>query len=75
MKKRIQGKWYFLIIVIITYIFLLIFNKDLFNSGISFFGELVLKILSMFGTVFVLMVFTNYFITWIRNSRSTSIRN
>jgi hypothetical protein len=62
-KTRIPKPWYFLIIVMIAYITLLISNKDSFYSCIYFFGELLLKIIPIFVTVFVLMVFTNYFIT------------
>jgi len=63
MKKRIQGKWYFLIIVILAYLFLLFFNRELFYSCIFFFQKILLKIIPVFIAVFVLMVFTNYFIT------------
>ncbi len=63
MKKRIQGKWYFLIIVILAYLFLLFFNRELFYSCIFFFQKILLKIIPIFIAVFVLMVFTNYFIT------------
>ena len=63
MKKRIQGKWYFLIIVILAYLFLLFFNRELFYSCISFFQNILLKIIPIFIAVFILMVFTNYFIT------------
>ena len=64
MKKiNISTSWYFLIIVIIAYIFLLIFNKSQFYSSISFFGNILLKIIPIILLVFVLMTISNYFIT------------
>lgn len=65
MKKKVQipVSGYFLIIVLIAYTILFIVNKLLFYSSLSFFGDILLKILPIFVIVFVLMVFTNYFIT------------
>lgn len=61
--KKIPNSWYFLIMVLIVYIFLLIFNKSQFYSAISFFGNILLKIIPIMLFVFVLMILSNYFIT------------
>jgi len=77
MKIRIQKKWYFLIVVLVAYITLLIFNKELFYSCLLFFKQILLKILPIFVTVFILMVFTNYFITQefiIKHTRKKGIK-
>jgi len=62
-KPNISTPWYFLILVIIAYIFLLIFYKTQFISAISFFGNILLKIIPIILFVFVLMTISNYFIT------------
>ena len=77
MKIRIQKKWYFLIMIIFAYIILLIFNKESFYSSLSFFKKILLNILPVFVTVFILMVFTNYFITQefiIKHTRKRGIK-
>ena len=77
MKRRIQGKWYFLIIVILAYIALLIFSKELFYSSLFFFEKILIKIIPILVAVFILMVFTNYFITQefiIKHTRKRGIK-
>ena len=65
MKKKIQipAPWYFLIIVLIAYAVLFFIDKSLFYSSLSFFGNILLKIIPIFVIVFFLMALTNYFIT------------
>jgi hypothetical protein len=62
-KPNLSTPWYFLIIVLAVYIFLLIFYKTQFISSISFFGNILLKIIPIILFVFVLMIISNYFIT------------
>jgi len=61
--KQISGSWYFLIIVILTYVFLFIVKQSLFFSSLNFFSKIILKIIPIFILVFVIMAITNYFIT------------
>jgi uncharacterized membrane protein YraQ (UPF0718 family) len=61
--KQISGSWHFLIIILLIYFGLYIFRKDIFSSSISFFYNILLKIIPVFILVFVLMSLTNYFIT------------
>ncbi len=63
MKSKISPSKYFLILVVIGYIFLFIFNKSQFFSTLSFLGDILLKIIPIMVLVFILMSFTNYFIT------------
>jgi hypothetical protein len=79
MKKKIQisTSWYFFIIVLIAYIILFFVDKTLFYSSLSFFENILLKIIPIFLIVFVLMVLTNYFITpefIIKHTREKGIR-
>jgi len=61
--KQISGSWHFLIIILLVYLGLYIFRKDIFSSSIIFFYNILLKIIPIFILVFVLMSLTNYFIT------------
>ena len=61
--KQISGSWYFLIVILLMYLGLFIFRQDMFSSSISFFYNILLKIIPIFILVFVLMSLTNYFIT------------
>jgi len=64
MKKiNIPKPWYFLIIVLIAYIILFFYSQNQFYSCLSFFGSILLKIIPIIILVFVLMTFSNYFIT------------
>ena len=62
-KKRFSGKWYFLLVVILIYLFLLFFKSDSFVSASLFFLNILKKIIPIFFLVFILMSFTNYFFT------------
>ena len=61
--KQISGSWYFLIVIILTYLVISIFNKELYFESIGFLGEIIYKIIPIFILVFVLMMLSNYFIT------------
>lgn len=61
--KKISGSWYFLIGMLIIYLTLFFIKKDLFSLSISFFYNILLKIIPIFILVFLLMSLTNYFIT------------
>lgn len=61
--KKLQPKWYFLLTIMLLYTILFFINQNNFYNCISFFQEILLKVIPIFITVFVLMVFTNYFIT------------
>jgi hypothetical protein len=64
MKKiNIPKPWYFLIIVLVAYAILFFYSQTNFYSALSFFGNIVLKIIPIIILVFVLMIFSNYFIT------------
>ncbi len=59
--KKLSGSWYYLLLTLVAYSVLFIFDKSLFWQGIAFFGEIVLRVAPLFVLVFVLMTFTNYF--------------
>jgi len=61
--KKILGRWYFLLVVVVLYLFLLFFKLDSFVSASLFFLNILKKIIPIFFLVFVLMSFTNYFFT------------
>ena len=61
--NQISGSWYFFLIMILVYFFLFIFKQDLFFPSLSFFYNILLKIIPIFIFVFILMAITNYFIT------------
>jgi len=61
--KKISGKWYFLIAVIIFYLFLLFFKSGSFVSASLFFLNILKKIIPILFVVFVLMSIINYFFT------------
>lgn len=61
--KELPGSWYFLAIIILTYLALSITNQTLFLETLTFFNDLILKIIPIFILVFVLMTLSNYFIT------------
>jgi uncharacterized membrane protein YraQ (UPF0718 family) len=61
--KQIPGSWYFLIIMVFTYLILLTMEQNLFLSSIKFFYKIVLKMVPIFILVFILMTLSNYFIT------------
>jgi len=61
--KTIKKSWYFLGAVILIYLLLAIFNKNLFLETFNFFISLIIKLAPIFIIVFVLMALSNYFIT------------
>jgi uncharacterized membrane protein YraQ (UPF0718 family) len=61
--KQLSGSWYFLLIIIFTYIVLSIFNRQIYLNSLVFFNNIIFKIIPIFILVFVLMTMSNYFIT------------
>ncbi len=61
--KNLPGVWKFLILVILVYIFILIFNSNLFLESIEFSKKIFLDVALIFVIIFVLMALSNYFIT------------
>ncbi len=61
--RKIPKSWYFLIIIVLVYFLLSIFNRDIYLECLDFFSEIILKIIPIFVLVFVLMSLFNYFIT------------
>ncbi len=61
--KGLSGSWYFLVIIILGYLLLSIFNREIYLNSLSFFGQIIYKIIPIFILVFVLMTLSNYFIT------------
>ena len=61
--KKISGKWYFLLVMILIYLFLLFFKSDSFVSASLFFLDILKKIIPILLAVFVLMSLINYFFT------------
>jgi len=61
--KKLSGSWYFLGVVIIIYFLLSIFNQKIYFDSLNFFTQIIYKIIPIFILVFILMTFTNYFIT------------
>ncbi len=57
--KKIPGSWYFLLIVILSYLFLFIFHPEIYHSCLEFFAKIISEILPIFVLIFVLMVITN----------------
>ena len=61
--KKPSNSTIFLGLVLIVYLILFMINSELFYSSILFFYEILLKVIPIFIIVFILMIFTNYFIT------------
>lgn len=61
--KQTSGSWYFLIVVIMSYVLLWAINPGLFSESLHFFYKIIIKIIPIFLLVFALMTLTNYFIT------------
>jgi len=61
--KRLHGSWYFLLAIILIYILLSIFSKEIYLDSLNFFSQIIYKIIPIFIMVFVLMTLSNYFIT------------
>jgi len=61
--NKIPGSWMFLVVSIIAYIILFIFNENSFYISLENFNEIIVKILPIFVMIFILMALSNYFIT------------
>ncbi len=61
--KQLPKSWYFLLIIILIYLIISIFNKEIYLNSLIFFNQLIYKIIPIFLLVFVLMTLSNYFIT------------
>jgi len=61
--SQVRTSWYFLIAVIIIYVIVAWVNFTIFSSSLIFFYRLIVKIVPIFVLIFILMTFTNLFIT------------
>ncbi len=61
--KQLPGSWYFLGILILIYLFVSIFNQDIYLKSLSYFTQIVYKVIPIFIMIFILMTLSNYFIT------------
>lgn len=61
--KKIPFRAWLLLIALISYIYLIIFNQSLFLSSIKFFLQTLIRIIPAFILVFAIMTLANYFIT------------
>jgi len=61
--KQLPGSWYFLGTIVIVYLLLSVFNKGIYLDSLSFFNQIIYKIIPIFILVFILMTLSNYFIT------------
>ncbi len=63
-KKGLSNfAWYFLGIIVLSYLILLLLHSHLFLQCIIFSAHLLIKLVAVFILVFVLMTLANYFIT------------
>jgi len=61
--KALPGSWYFLLTIVLIYILIAVFNKEIYFASLYFFNQIIFKIIPIFILVFVLMTLFNYFIT------------
>ena len=61
--KQLPGSWYFLGTIVIIYLLLSLFNQEVYLNSLSFFNQIIYKVIPIFFLVFVLMSLSNYFIT------------
>ena len=61
--KQLSASWYFLGIIIVIYFLLFIFKQKIYLDSLSFFSQIIYKVIPIFILVFILMGFVNYFIT------------
>jgi uncharacterized membrane protein YraQ (UPF0718 family) len=61
--KKTNVAWFFLIAVLVMYGVLAFVNMQLFTSSLTFFFNLVIKLIPIFIIILGLMIVTNYFIT------------
>ncbi|MFC1685623.1 hypothetical protein ACFLZZ_01215 [Nanoarchaeota archaeon] len=62
-KRKISGQMYFFLGVVITYLILLLANKDLFMKSIKTSISIILEIIPVFVFVIILMTLAGYFLT------------
>ncbi|MEA2092813.1 MAG: hypothetical protein U9P61_02490 [Patescibacteria group bacterium] len=62
-KKRINGTYFFITIVLFSYLILFLTNNTLFNKSLEQFFSIVKEITPLFIIVFVLMFVFNLFLT------------
>ncbi|MGC9309782.1 MAG: hypothetical protein ACP5D2_03765 [Candidatus Nanoarchaeia archaeon] len=63
MKNKTNKRWYFLLMMVIIYLAVMIISSALFNNSLNFFFNILKTIIPVFVVVFIIMIFTNYFIT------------
>jgi uncharacterized membrane protein YraQ (UPF0718 family) len=61
--KKISFSWATLTLVVIAYIILLVFNRQLFFVSLGHFYNIFIKVLPFFILTLILLVIANYFIT------------
>jgi len=61
--KQLGFAWKFLIGILFVYLILFLINQENFIQSLTFFYEIILKIIPVFILIFILMALTNYFIT------------
>ena len=61
-SKKKMGKWYFLIIVVLSYLSIYFFLPGKMIPILNFYIKLIFKILPIFLLVYTIMVLTNYFV-------------
>lgn len=61
--KLASASSYFLVVIIVIYGLLSIFNSGVFSKALNSFSKIIVDIIPVFVFVFVLMTLTNYFIT------------
>jgi len=61
-KKKMVGKWYFLIFVLLFYFIIYFISENNFILIGGFFIKLILQILPILFLVYILMVLMNYFV-------------
>lgn len=61
--KTSKAKWYFLLVVIISYLIVLVTNRNLFADSLKFFSNIFIQILPLFVIVFILMAISNFILT------------
>jgi uncharacterized membrane protein YraQ (UPF0718 family) len=60
-NKKLKS-YIFLAGVILLYFFIFVFNNSLFQISFTFFIDIIKKIIPVFIFIYILMVFSNYFI-------------
>jgi uncharacterized membrane protein YraQ (UPF0718 family) len=60
--KNKFSNWYFLGIIILSYVIIGIFNEEKLISSLKFLSNIIIKIIPVLIIVFIIMGITNYFI-------------